>query len=265
MSFLSYRSRKLLTSKIRRALRWEFWPMWLFYTPLVVYITFLTLKHRGLSFLSVNPGFKLSGVVGDNKSLALSQLQKTSPEYTARFTILPISSSQQDRVEQAGSYMQELGLDFPVILKPNEGQRGQGVAVIRSQEAMEAYLAESSGDILIQEHIGGIEFGVFYIRWPNQEKGRLFSITAKHFPVLVGDGVSTLEKLILENPRTHYMAQFLLDLHKERLNKVLAEGEDFQTVEIGSHCRGSLFLDANNHVTTKLSQTFALRHSCSQY
>jgi hypothetical protein len=62
-------------------------------------------------------------------------------------------------------------------------------------------------------------------------------------PTVTGDGVSTLERLILADDRAVCMAQFLLDKHKKRASEVPAAGERVQLVEIGTHSKGALFLD----------------------
>jgi len=61
--------------------------------------------------------------------------------------------------------------------------------------------------------------------------------------------------LLMSNSRTHYMAEFLLELHKDKLTKVFRVGEEFKVVEIGSHCRGSVFLDGNQYITPELEKT----------
>ena len=124
--------------------------------------------------------------------------------------------------------------------------------MIRSDDELRSYLSSANTSILLQEHIGGEEFGVFYMRYPGDNKSLVYSITEKTFPVVYGDGRRTLEKLLMENPRTHYMAEFLLNLHADKLEMVLPEGEAFKVVEIGSHCRGSVFLDGNRYITPEL-------------
>ena len=251
-----YRSRKLFTSKIRRTIRWEFWPIWFFYIPVVVCMIPVTLRYRGLTFLAVNPGFNFSGVVGDKKSLALAQLQKKQAKYIATFENIPVDLSLTEKVDVAKRFMSSNNYSFPIVLKPNYGQRGLDVAIVRDTLQMENYLQKSKEDIIIQEFIPGEEFGVFYYRLPSETKGRILSITEKRFPTLVGDGESTLETLILENPRTHYMAKYLLDLHSHKLSHVLDAGEIFKSVEIGAHSRGTLFLDANDMKTDALVERF---------
>lgn len=230
--------------------------MWLFYIPVAVYLIILTVRHRGLSFLAVNPGMRLSGVIGDNKVLALAQLQQRQLVYTARYTLIKAGTGATEAIGQLEQFMRQHSLCFPVVLKPNQGQRGQGVAVIRDQQQALHYWHQAQDDTLVQEHIGGLEFGIFYYRYPGSATGSILSITEKQFPVLTGDGTSTVERLILQNPRTHYMAHFLLTLHADSLHTVVPAGVPFQTVEIGSHCRGSLFLDANHLKTDALVSRF---------
>ena len=256
---MQYRTKKRLTSKLRRAIRWEFWPMSVFYIPVVVYIVFLTLRHRGLLFLSVNPGLPMSGLIGERKAQTLAQLKGS--KFLARFEVIEPNDSVDQRVQNAEQIMALLEVEFPVVLKPDFGQRGQDVAVIRSSLAMRDYLANTTGSVLLQEHVAGEEYGVFYMCYPQEQRAQLFSITEKTFPTIEGDGQRTFEELLMDNSRTHYMAEFLLKLHADKLTTVLAAGEQFKVVEIGSHCRGAVFLDGNRLITEDLAREV---HSLSE-
>lgn len=250
-----YQSLQLLYSRWRRLIRWEFWPMWLFYPPIVAYIVYLTIRYRGLTFMSVNPGMKMSGFIGERKADSLQQL---SGVHVVRLELLAHAKSVETKYDLAQLFMQQNELDFPIVLKPDAGQRGQDVAIIRDDQQIRDYLERATHDTVIQEYAAGDEFGVFYYRMPNQAQGKIFSITHKTFPVVIGDGVKSLQQLIFDNPRTHYMAHFLLDLHQDTLDTVLAKGEEFQVVEIGSHCRGSVFLEGSDCITESLEQAIDL-------
>ena len=250
---MQYRTKKILSSKFRRAIRWEFWPMWFFYLPIVAYIIYLVIRFRGLTFLSVNPGLPMSGLIGERKAQSLFQLQG-SP-YLARFELLDSNPSIEKRVIQAQEIMKRLSVSYPVVLKPDFGQRGADVAVIRSDEALRDYLLKTTTSVLVQEHIEGEEFGVFYMNYPKESRSQIYSITEKTFPVVIGNGKHSLEELLMNNSRTHYMAEFLLNLHADKLERVLADNERFKVVEIGSHCRGSVFLDGNQYITPELEKT----------
>lgn len=250
----TYRGRRLLVSKWKRMTRWEFWPPWIFYLPVVGYIVWLALRHRSLTvFTAANPAMPAGGFIGESKIDILDGLSRFK-EHVARARLIESALTAEKRAERARAFMAENSLDFPVVLKPNEGQRGSGVAVVRSTDEMEDYLRRSSGDTIIQEHVGGFEFGVFYYRHPDEERGRIFSITEKRFPTVTGDGRSTLERLILADERAVSMARFYLSKHEGRLWEMPAEGERVQLVELGTHCRGAIFLDGQWVKTDSLDE-----------
>jgi hypothetical protein len=252
----SHKGRRLLLSKWRRLRRWEFWPAWAFYPPVIAYVGWLALKHRSLTlFTAANPGIVASGFVGESKIEILNQLSG-SAEFVARAWLIESSFDAADRFERAKRLMSDHGLRFPVVLKPDTGQRGSGVAVIRSEGELCDYLNRSAADTILQEYVAGDEFGVFYVRRPAEEKGRIFSITEKRFPVVVGDGRRTLEQLILDDPRAVCMARFYLDKQAARLADVPREGEAVQLVELGTHCRGAIFLDGERVKSPELERAF---------
>jgi hypothetical protein len=73
-------------------------------------------------------------------------------------------------------------------------------------------------------------------------------------PVVVGDGRRTLEELILADDRAACMAKFYLTMNSERRHEVVRAGESVQLVEIGTHCRGAIFLDGSYAVTPALQE-----------
>ncbi len=146
------------------------------------------------------------------------------------------------------------GLQFPVVLKPDAGQRGDGVSIVRSSEQLQEYLAHSSFPAVLQEYVPGEEFGVFYYRYPADGPGRVFSVTEKRMPVLLGDGKRTLEELILADDRAVCMSDFYLHKNSERAQQVPAAGEGVQLVEIGTHCRGAIFLDGSDTISPALEE-----------
>ena len=99
--------------------------------------------------------------------------------------------------------------------------------------------------MILQEYVPGVEFGVFYYRYPGEPRGRILSVTHKQFPIVVGDGVSTLEKLILVDSRAVAIAPVYLARHPDAGTRVPDFGELVQLVNIGSHCRGAVFVDGS--------------------
>lgn len=240
----THRGRRLLLSRWRRWTRWEFWPPWLFYLPLLPYLAGLALKHRSLTvFTAANPAIPDGGWVGESKAQILGQLAEAACNHLARFALIQPDTNLASRLAQVEVFMEVHELTFPIVLKPDVGERGKGVQVIRSLEAAEAYLRTTREAVIVQQYAPGAEYGVFYYRYPNEDIGRIFSITDKHFPQVYGDGTHTLERLILDDERTVCMAPFYLRLHSDHILTIPADGETVQLVELGTHCRGAVFLD----------------------
>jgi len=225
-------------ASISRVWRWEFWPAWIFYLPLVPWIAWLALRHRSLVLITAaNPGIPHGGVVGESKFEILSKLK--GPH------VLP--SRLIDSVDQLRPS------DYPLILKPDASQRGAGVRIIRSRDEAANYLESSKRPVLAQQyHPGPYEAGIFYYRFPGEPRGHIFSVTDKHFPILTGDGVHTLQGLIWRHPRFRMQAKTFFARHHDRLDRILLDGEAFQLAHAGNHCQGTLFRDGAHLITPEL-------------
>jgi len=248
----SRRGRKLLLGRWRRLTRWEFWPRWALYPPVVAFVLYQGLRHRSLTlFTLANPGIEGGGFSGESKSRILRALRNGGAP-VARFEILPARLPREGRLDLADRFMAGEGIGFPAVLKPDVGQRGEGVSVVRNREELAARLARSDGDQILQEFVEGPELGIFYVRMPGEPRGRIFSITEKRLPVLLGDGRRTIEDLILDDDRAVCLGRTHLDRMGPRLGEIPRAGEEVPLVEIGSHCRGAVFLDGERLRSTAL-------------
>lgn len=240
-----------------RRLGWEFWPAWLAYVPVVTYIVALGIRHRCLTlFTAANPGIPCGGgLAGESKSAILRGLSNGGAP-VARYA--RIRGDLSPRVRQFGvlSFLRAHGLRPPFVLKPDVGERGRGVKIVRSFRELMDYLEGSEGDIIVQEYVPGWEFGVFYYRFPGRSRGKIFSVTHKAFPSIVGDGKRTVEDLIRRDSRASVRAEAYLRTAGRDPGDVLARGERLPLIEIGSHCRGAIFLDGSHVITPELEREF---------
>ncbi len=251
-----WKSRRRLYGLWQRWTRWEFWPLWVFYPPVLVYVMILMIRHRSLTvFTAANPDIPGGGFIGESKFEILRRLSRT-PNRVARAALVPGDAPPDRRAAIARAFMDHARLSLPVVVKPDQGQRGAGVAIVRSERDLDAAIASLTGDIIVQEYIPGLELGVFYYRHPHERRGRIFSITEKRFPSVQGDGRSTLEALILADERAVCLSPVHARVHAAHLHRVPGYGESVPLVEIGSHCRGALFLDASHLVTPALEDAF---------
>ena len=249
----SYRSRRRLVGRWRRWFRWEFWPPYLFYPPVVAYIAYLGIRFRSWTlFTAANPAIPGGGFVGESKHQILDHL-KDAAQWLPCSTLL-VSRGPGERVAEAEKFMRQHGLHFPVVLKPDAGQRGSGVAIVRSAEHLCGYLTNSSFPAILQEYVPGEEYGIFYYRYPDSERGRVFSVTEKRMPVLLGDGKCTLEELILADDRAVCMSDYYLSKNSDHAHEVPDAGESVQLVELGTHSRGAIFVDGGETITPELEE-----------
>ena len=233
-----------LTARFKRILRWEFWPPALFYIPVVAKCLMLAVKYRSLTLPTLaNPGMYLGGLIGESKFETLAALADAHPDLVVETHLVPFESVAQ-QVAHILRIRDVTNLAYPLVLKPDVGQRGFGFRHIHSDEEVKAYVEHFARDVLVQEYAPGPhEAGVFYYRFPHQGKGKIFSITDKVFPLAVGDGERTLEELIHGDARASLIAEVYLNRFHDQRKRVLAAGEVLPLVEAGNHCQGAIFLD----------------------
>lgn len=248
----SYRGRRHLWGKWLRFSQWEYWPLWKFYPPVIFYVVWLCLRQRCPTwFTATNPGMPMSGLVLESKQQILNAL-KPAGTVVPHFGVISQKLNPTEKWAHLEHLQQDPSLQFPVIFKPDIGERGLGVAIIRSEEEARAYLNCLQDDIIVQQYIGGREYGIFYYRLPDEPTGHIFAITDKRFTKVHGDGSQPLENLILSDERAVAMAPFFLKKYAARLFEIPQKGEEIQLAELGTHSRGSLFLDGTHLVTDAL-------------
>src|SRR5205807_2259618 len=180
--------RRLLGISFDRIVRWEFWPAWLFYSPVVAICFWLGLRYRGLSLPTVaNLNQKNGGIVGESK----------------------------------------IGID------------------------------QVSAPLVLQRYVEGPEeAGIFYYRFPKEQKGHILGITRKQFPLLVGDGVHSIRELIEADSRARLIAQTYLERFASVVDQILPQGESLRLVEAGNHCQGCIFKEGEDLYSEELRNAF---------
>ncbi len=246
--FSSWKNRRLFIGKLKRIGKWEFWSLKIFYFPVVCYFVRLAFKHRSLNiFTCANPAILAGGFIGESKHEIYKNLIKSraNSDYLLRHIFLGRDATTEKKVSDARRFIDENDLNFPLVLKPDAGERGNGVKIIRNFSELPSELKNLKSDYLLQEYADGVEASIFYYRFPNAKKGAIFSVTEKRFPKLAGDGRATLETLILRDDRAVRLAKSYFDHNRERLQTIPAKGEKVQLIDIGTHSRGAIFVDGD--------------------
>jgi hypothetical protein len=242
----------------------EFWPMWAFYPPVMAYVAWLMLRHRGVLLPTVaNPSFPGGGLVGESKAQILALAVRHVPQWVAPFVRIdtpaaPLDDAPAER-DAALATVAAAGLALPVVAKPDLGCRGVGVKLVRTAAELQRYIEgfPRGASFLLQQLVPFEgEAGIFYCRLPGQDQGRIVSITLKYFPHVVGDGQRTLRELILADPRAGRLAHLYLRRHTARLDEVPSAGEAIRLAFAGSHSRGAIFRNGTHLVTPQMEARF---------
>jgi hypothetical protein len=234
-----------------RLSHWEYWPFGIVQFPAILYWLWLSLKARSpLFFTASNPGIPMGGMFGESK---YDILKKISPRYVPRTERVTLPATRNDVLR----VIRENNFRLPVIFKPDLGERGFMVERIADESQIDNYLAKIKVDFLIQDLVDlPAEFGVFYRRFPDQDKGEVVSIVMKEMLSVVGDGSSTLQQLIVEKKRAKLQWHSLKHRYHAQLNDIIPEGRKIELVSIGNHARGTKFMNGNHLINGQLSETF---------
>lgn len=236
----------------------EFWPDWLFYAPVVAFWVLNSIRYGSITLPSLaNPRINAGGICGESKNGILGLAGPAARPWVADYAAFTVSGhADANDLPRALAAMQQAGLGFPVVAKPDMSCNGVGVRVVRNEAQLQAYLSAfpRATDLQLQRLITYEgEAGIFYIRHPGERTGRITSVTLKYPPCVVGDGRRSVKDLIAADDRLHAISHLLLPRLGPKAASVPAPGERVALVFVGNHCRGSTFKDGLSIVTPALT------------
>ncbi|MBT6568479.1 MAG: ATP-grasp domain-containing protein [Flavobacteriales bacterium] len=235
-----------------RLLHYEFWPFWFFYIPAYFYYFILAIKSRRWIYFSVlNRCMNFGGAFLSSKSAYLQQL----PQQWIPKTVLVNPDEGLSNLERK---IENDGITYPLIVKPDMGERGKGVEIIHQPSELNTYLLHHpQQSLLIQEYIDyPIELGILFY-WDLHGKPQISSIGEKSFCSVIGNGKDSLKTIIKKNPRLVSRVPFLKEKFKTEWEKVLPKGKTLLIEPIGNHNRGTTFLDGRKYYSKELLQWIA--------
>ncbi len=241
--------------------QWEFWPTTIVYLPVLVCYPIWALLSRDIFFFSlVNPKMRMGGLYGASKFQGLLPLDAAIKPKTLLFS----ADANRAMVESSLNAAQ---ISFPIIIKPDLGERGKGVEKVVNARQLSRTLPTQTSDFVIQEYLDlPFEAGVFYIKKPGQTKGAITSIVVKGFLTVKGDGVHTIKELCLMNKRALLIWEKLEMSLSMDINRILDEGERIDIEPIGNHSRGTAFNDGNHLINPVLEERIeAMAHSLPEF
>ncbi len=228
----------------------EYWTWWLFYLPLFPWYLIQAIRAKSLTyFTNVDPAIEYGGFFGESKIEILNQI-------SAEYLPVTIFIEKNQTINEVITKLEKHQLKFPLICKPNVGERGTNVEKIEQIDQLKCYNSRNL-DYIIQEFIDfEVELGLMYFKMPNTKMGQVTSITRKAFLQVFGNGQNTIEQLMEQSDRARFQLKAMEQRMGDGLKRVLAKEEILVLEPIGNHCRGTTFLDNNYLINNKLNQVF---------
>ena len=238
------------------------------YIPVGLRWFMLALRYRSVTLPTIsNPMIETGGFMGESKSSVLSMVGDNQKEWVADYITVSRDDRQiEEQLKRSVAMMEKSSLNFPIVAKPDIGWNGYGVQLVEDDRQLARYIEsfpEGESYILQRPVLYDGEAGIFYVRIPGEEKGKIYSITLRYFPYVVGDGKSTLRQLIQMDERTKLRADFYLGekenhlgFAREDLEHIPAGGELIRLAFIGSLRVGGLYRDAGYLITEGLTERF---------
>lgn len=230
--------------------RFEYWPFTILYIPAFFYYLLQVIYHRSFFFFSAsNPSIDFGGMMGESKMNIYQMIPAAIIPKTFRY-------DPGTKAEEIITKMKSETLKFPVILKPDVGERGWMVEKIKNIQDLDIYLQKIKVPFLLQEWIDyPVELGVFYVRLPDEINGEVTSLTQKSFLTVTGNGKSTVKALLKTQQRAQLTFNFNAELYQNILSEVPGNGEKIMVESIGNHCRGTEFVNLNATISEQLNKT----------
>ncbi len=225
-------------------------PKWLLCVPLVAQWLWLGLIYRSATLPSaLNPRIETGGLVGESKLAYLAPIAIELRAWVA--TTAAVSPG-----DEALAVRRRVGLDYPLIAKPDIGWCGYGVRRIESDGDLSAYARAFPRDaaFLLQRFAREKnEAGLLYVREAGAASGRVCALTVRHAPHVVGDGMSSVGHLIDADERARRKAAVYREaLGDEVIARVPAAGVLVALTTVASVRVGGRYEDLTAMITPAL-------------
>ena len=233
---------------INKIKNWEQWPFKLLYAPIVPVWGWYMIRSRAIWFFTPsNPKLTFGGMEGEPKK----EMHDLLPSHLcpAFFNVQPL-----ENFPVILKLLKEKNIQFPLIVKPEVGGQGILFRKINNEAELKNYHEQVPVEYFVQEFIEyPIEVSLFYYRYPNQSKGAITGFLQKIPMQVTGDGIHTLQELIMLNSKSGKRIDELRMKHEHNFNKVLPAGDKYMLSYAANHNCGALFVDLKNEIDESLT------------
>jgi len=226
---------------------WETWHWLIKYIPMVPFWIGHCIKARSLWFFTAsNPTLTFGGYEGESKI----EMYKLLPAGTYPKTILIEASMPNQQVKDLAL---SSGFSFPLAVKPDVGRMGFMFRRINSMNELIQYHKNIKVDYLLQEFVHyPVEVSVFYYRFPHEKRGTITGFVRKEHLSVTGDGVSTLQELMMNYPRVQFRLDEMKLKHAAILHDIIPHGQMYILCQALNLSRGGKLISLEHEKDEKL-------------
>ena len=172
--------------------------------------------------------------------------------YPTTFNVLP-----GEDISVIKNKLSLYNINYPLIVKPEIGGQGILFRKLDTEQELINYHSKVPVEYIVQQMVHyPMEVSVFYIRYPNKNKGMITGFLHKIPLQVIGDGEHTLEQLIQQHPKGNKRIGELYSKHKEKWNSIIPAGEKYMLSYAANHNRGARFVDLKDYIDDKLISIF---------
>ncbi len=212
------------------------------------------MRSGNLSYLgAANPGIYLGGLWDYSKT----EIQEHLPIDLRPKHLLLSSGTNRESLEKK---LDGAEIGFPLVAKPDQGERGRGVELVNDMDDLSRYLkSHREEDILIQEFIDlPVEAGILFYRIPGEKHGHISSFMLREFLTIKGDGKRTVSEILSTHPRHKRHLQSLNSFYGKKLEGIPETDRQLTLEPIGNHNRGTIFRNANRFINPELERIYTV-------
>ncbi|MEO8721544.1 MAG: hypothetical protein ABI297_03295 [Ginsengibacter sp.] len=226
---------------------WEQWPFKILYAPIAPVWVWYMIRSRAVWFFTPsNPKLTFGGMEGEPKK----EMHDLLPIgfYPIYFNVKP-----SEDFWEIKRRLMITGIKYPLIVKPEVGGKGILFRKIEAEEHLKEYHSKIPAEYFIQEFIDyPVEVSLFYYRLPSENKGHITGFLQKVPLRVKGDGIHTLQELLMLNLKAKKRIDELKSKHGENFDKIIPADEFYILSYAGNHNRGALFIDLSCEINNDL-------------
>ncbi len=151
--------------------------------PIYVQIIYLCLQYKKKPTIlwQVNPSFPYGWIICSKSVIFQKFLQKKENNiFFSKTFLIENKYSTKEKKQQINHFIQQEKIQYPIILKPDNGVGGIGIKFIEDKNKLKNSLHDIKKNYVLQEYISREnELSIFFIKDTDKKTGKIWSITKR--------------------------------------------------------------------------------------